>query len=533
MMRNPKDIIKREIAASRAAGRHPLAHFLIHAVQRVQQRFFSHVPTFKNNQGETVVPRHVFVHSLALDAAKAFRPNPDAQHDFESWFITRNEFLHFLNDAWNRGYILVRARDLLAGKIQLGKGKTPLVLSFDDTNYYDYMSGYGFAERMEADENGIRYCVRTDDGICRITDGDAPGVLEEFIKAHPEFSHDGARAIIAVTGYEGLLGYRRESDAAPAVAALKRLGYEFACHSWGHHHKIYTDFPPCAAKGILDISKWIAGVGQVIGGTDIFITPFGTDIRTIPTLLRFLKKNGFRYFFSVGTGSQICKTGKCFFADRLNLDGVFLRTKAHDYQQLFGDPESLYDKRRTIPLNPPKDNLSLVAFARECLSLKTVYVWDGLGEVLTHDFLNAKEKNYPDFQSHAQWLELHNRVDGETRGFDCSGLITRFLMGGFHHFFYRPELDLNACCLLQQATRRGAITKLPEIPGVCLHMDGHTGIYVGGGLVIESTPNPRFGNGVVQTKLSDRPWTQWYCCHGVNYMDAPIKGASPECDCPQ
>ena len=64
-------------------------------------------------------------------------------------------------------------------------------------------------------------------------------------------------------------------------------------------------------------------------------------------------------------------------------------------------------------------------------------------------------------------------------------------------------------------------------------MDGHTGIYVGGGLVIESTPNPRFGNGVVQTKLSDRPWTQWYCCHGVNYMDAPIKGASPECDCPQ
>ena len=136
-MRNPKDIIKREIAASRAAGRHPLAHFLIHAVQRVQQRFFSHVPTFKNNQGETVVPRHVFVHSLALDAAKAFRPNPDAQHDFESWFITRNEFLQFLNDAWNRGYVLVRARDILDGKIQLDKGKTPLVLSFDDANYYD------------------------------------------------------------------------------------------------------------------------------------------------------------------------------------------------------------------------------------------------------------------------------------------------------------------------------------------------------------------------------------------------------------
>lgn len=512
------NIIKRELAASHAADTHPLVHFFIHAIQWIQKHAFTQTLTFENNQGEIVTPRHVFVHSLVLNPTKAFRPNPDSQHDFESWFVTKDEFSNFLNDAWTKGYVLVRAKELFNGKIRLKKGKTPLILSFDDANYYEYMSGYGFAERAELYHDTLSYLVKTDNGVRHIADGDAPGVLEQFIKRHPDFSHNGARGIIAVTGYEGLLGYRNENDAADIVAELKRLGYEFACHSWGHHHKIYTDIPPCAAKGIADMNKWLNGVGKVIGESDIFITPFGTDIRTIPTLFSFLKRKGFRYFFSVESGSQVCKIGNCFFADRLNLDGIFLRTNPHEYRQAFGDPEALYDRRRTIPLNQPKNNLALIGFARECLSRKTVYVWDGLGEVLTHEFLNEKEETYPDFQSHDKWQALHNHVDGETLGFDCSGLITRFLMGGFHHFHYCHQLDLNTKSLLLQASDRGPIGKLPEIPGVCLYMDGHTGIYEGNGMVIESTPNPRFGNGVVRTKLSDRPWTSWYFCHEIEYM---------------
>lgn len=155
--------------------------------------------------------------------------------------------------------------------------------------------------------------------------------------------------------------------------------------------------------------------------------------------------------------------------------------------------------------------------------MTSVYVWDGLGEVLTHEFLDRKEKAHPDFQSHEKWIELHDHVDGETMGFDCSGLIKRFLMGGFHHFLYRPELDRNAKGLFLNATCSGDIKGLPEIPGVCLYMDGHTGIYAGHGQVIESTPNARFGNGVVQTKLSDRPWEHWYFCRGIDYLQDPKK----------
>lgn len=166
---------------------------------------------------------------------------------------------------------------------------------------------------------------------------------------------------------------------------------------------------------------------------------------------------------------------------------------------------------------------ALVAFARECLSLKTVYVWGGLGEVLTHEFLDEKERAYPDFQSHEKWLELHRSVDGITRGFDCSGLIKRFLMGGIRHFRYRNELDQNSFGLLNGAALSGDIAQLPEIPGVCLYMHRHTGIYVGNGNVVEATPNPQFGNGVVRSKLSDRSWEQWYFCRGIDYPEGVPK----------
>ena len=75
-------------------------------------------------------------------------------------------------------------------------------------------------------------------------------ILENFIAAHPDFSFRGARGLIAVTGYEGLLGYRvapdnqRRSTLAeevaavmPVVAKLKSPGWEFACHSYAHNSK--------------------------------------------------------------------------------------------------------------------------------------------------------------------------------------------------------------------------------------------------------------------------------------------------------
>ena len=85
-------------------------------------------------------------------------------------------------------------------------------------------------------------------------------VLNEFIDEHPDFSYKGAKAILAFTGYNGVLGYRTDPDLAktaeegnknaeeygvfnyqeeieaakPVVQALIDDGWELASHSYGH-----------------------------------------------------------------------------------------------------------------------------------------------------------------------------------------------------------------------------------------------------------------------------------------------------------
>ena len=87
-----------------------------------------------------------------------------------------------------------------------------------------------------------------DDGTVSTGSYDLVPLLEDFIQEHPDFSYRGARAIIAFTGYEGILGYRTASSyaqtnpnyeqdreqAAKVAQCLKDNGWELASHSWGH-----------------------------------------------------------------------------------------------------------------------------------------------------------------------------------------------------------------------------------------------------------------------------------------------------------
>lgn len=51
---------------------------------------------------------------------------------------------------------------------------------------------------------------------------------------------------------------------------------------------------------------------------------------------------------------------------------------------------------------------------------------------------------------------------------------------------------------------------------------GHVGIYMGNGNVVEATNNQSFGNGVVNTRLEDREWTDWFCCIGLEYPNLEL-----------
>lgn len=164
---------------------------------------------------------------------------------------------------------------------------------------------------------------------------------------------------------------------------------------------------------------------------------------------------------------------------------------------------------------------SLALHAEACFRMSTVYLWGGLGHEITETVIKRKREEDPTHYPIVQCRKLKKMANNNIYGFDCSGLIKNYLMGGPDNFRYRSEYDLNSSAMFNLSKVKGKMKTLPEYRGICLYMPGHVGIYVGCGNVIEATNNPSFGDGVVMTKITDREWTDWFCCPYVEYPDFP------------
>lgn len=76
----------------------------------------------------------------------------------------------------------------------------------------------------------------------------------------------------------------------------------------------------------------------------------------------------------------------------------------------------------------------------------------------------------------------------------------------------------------------GAISTIPEIPGIAVTFSGHVGYYIGNGKVIEFKG---FSYGCKETVLSAGKWTHWYMLPFIDYgtdadTDTPAQGSTTE-----
>ncbi|MCD8122760.1 MAG: polysaccharide deacetylase [Clostridiales bacterium] len=329
---------------------------------------------------------HVFFHSLIWDPAKAFDGEAD-QDGYNQVMTTVDEFRKIIQSMYDKGYVLVRLHDLAyetvdengnsvmkPGTILLPEGKIPFVMSQDDLCYYPYMNGDGFASRIVVGEDGKPTCEMTnDDGSITIGSYDLVPILEDFIQEHPDFSYRGARAVLAFTGYEGILGYRTspsayaDSDtleqdrqaAAEVAQCLRDHGWELASHSWGHLNLGEVEWE----RFLSDTDKWESEVETLIGDTDIILFPFGSDIGDWhPYSMdndRFacLHAAGFRYFCNVDSSRYWVQIGDDWFRQgRRNLDGYRLwqdimteDVSARRLEDLF-HAEDIFDSARPTPV---------------------------------------------------------------------------------------------------------------------------------------------------------------------------------------
>ena len=338
---------------------------------------------------------HVFFHSLIMDTSRAFDGDADSK-GYNSVMTTKDEFLKILEAMYEKGYVLVRIHDVayeqtdengntsfVYGKIMLPEGKKPFVMSQDDLCYYDYMLDDGFASRIVIGDDGKPTCEMTlADGTVTRGSYDLVPILEDFIEEHPDFSYRGARAVLAFTGYQGILGYRTASSysdsptyeedrrqAAEVAQCLRDNGWELASHSWGHLQLgVSADNPGAFAisddRFITDTDKWEAEVESLIGPTDILLYPFGNDISDFHPYtsenprFAYLMSKGFRYFCNVDASKPywMQKGTDHFRMARRNLDGYRLYedmvqtdpAKKH-LSDLF-DAADIFDSARPTPV---------------------------------------------------------------------------------------------------------------------------------------------------------------------------------------
>lgn len=296
--------------------------------------------------------RHLFFHSLIVDPQKAFKSK--SARGYADYMVTIPEFNKIIDQVYKNNYVLVGLQDIIqTGKdgkkstisinnIKLPKGKKPLILSQDDVSYYKYMKGDGFAKDLFIDKNGEIKNHYVDGGKSQVGNYDLIPIIDQFVKKHPDFSYRGSKGTIALTGYNGVLGYRSSisqsskkdlpatktaiKKATTVANAIKKDGWTFASHSWGHINMKESPLSDIQRDNTL----WMKEVAPIVGKTNIFIDPFGADVggsepySESNAKYKYLSQQGFNIFCNVDASKPSWgQLGDKFYRNaRINVDGI-------------------------------------------------------------------------------------------------------------------------------------------------------------------------------------------------------------------
>lgn len=310
-------------------------------------------------------------HLLIADPDRAFSDSKRGD-SYYSDYITVREFTAILANLYSNGYVLISPYDIVdtvagsdgnptyaAKTLYLPEGKKPLILTQTHVNYYTYMvdsdddgkpdkNGDGFASRLVLTEEGAITCEMVDDKGATVTGAyDLVPILDQFIAEHPDFSYHGAKAVLAITTYDGLFGYRttEEKEQLPAlVQALRDSGYLFAS---------YTATNISYDKASLnliesDATRWVTDTSEILGETDILVFAQKSDLgNKDDDKYELLVGKGFSYFIGVCTTRDgwIKYHEDYIHQGRLLLTGNNLTKNAALFEGLF-TAETVLDAKR-------------------------------------------------------------------------------------------------------------------------------------------------------------------------------------------
>lgn len=286
---------------------------------------------------------------LIADPARAFK-YAGWSNSINRNFVTTGEFSKILQQLYDNGYVLVDFDDFIttetnasgktvykAKSMYLPNGKKPIMLTQTNVNYNYYLidsdndhkadaKGGGFASKLLWDGNNFTNEMVDATGKTVTGDYDLVPILEKFIAAHPDFSYHGARANLALTGHNGLLGYRThpayeehpqasaifgqaqyakdKQDAATVIKALRDRGYTISCYTYSNISYKDADLDLIQSN----LQSWKDSVAPILGDTQVLTYAQMGDIAGKGSYsgekYTALQKFGFRYYLG------FCEDGK-------------------------------------------------------------------------------------------------------------------------------------------------------------------------------------------------------------------------------
>ena len=326
-------------------------------------------------------------HVLIADPSRAFS-NREFGGQYNRNFVTVDEFEKILNQLYINGYVLVDMDSFIAETVTgetitysskslyLPDGKKPFMMTETMVNYFNYMidgnadgvpdkDGAGFASKLVLRNGEIKAEMVNSVGETVVGNYDLVPILEDFIEAHPDFSYQGARAVLAVTGHEGVFGYRTNKSvidtkgqayydaevaaAKEVAAALKEAGYEFA--SYTYKNEKYGDMDATTIRK--DITNWTSEVLPILGSCDTLVFAKTSDISAngdySNSKFNVLYDAGFRYFIS-HSSKPACKIAGNYVRQlRVMVTGTQMAHASTTYAAYFDSQAVLNDLRGNVP----------------------------------------------------------------------------------------------------------------------------------------------------------------------------------------
>lgn len=312
---------------------------------------------------------------LIVNPAEAFDGDAYAGAAADS-MLTVSEFSAMLDQLYANQYILIDSTHFYNDErqltsLQLPPGKKPLVLVLEGLNYYATRRETGNAWNLVLDENGNVSAEYPNLSGQMIVDrrGEAIGILDEFVASHPDFSLDGAKGTISLTGYECIFGYVTDPDqlddrnqalhdngmatvnyhetelaanrdlVKAILDRLKATGWQFASSTYGFIDANSQDIDRIRT----DTEKWLSQVGSLTGPVSFLNYPNGAFIQGSDKRAEYLKDQGFILFGGIGTSAYVYVGSRYIYVDKTPVNGFTLRNSQTYGLSRFFDAADVYD----------------------------------------------------------------------------------------------------------------------------------------------------------------------------------------------